>query len=205
MASRNVVRLHSDGRWPVDGFTSGEARTQAAAHQVEREAGRAFTFLLLDPSQTESLGCLYLNPLRAYPSRVGTDPGTLRTCSPDSAMITFWVHRDQQWTGFADVVARAVNAWVANAWPPGPHLFRILPGERSSRAALEELGLRRVGLRPRREGRPYLWYQADDVAPEPTSATRHITTAAGSTGTRAGQRGSVRRRGGALIRVLRPA
>ena len=51
MASPAVIRVHSDGRWPVDGFTLEDDRSQAAAHHAEHQARRAFTFLLLDPAQ----------------------------------------------------------------------------------------------------------------------------------------------------------
>jgi hypothetical protein len=71
MASPDVIRVHSDGRWAVDGFTLEDDRNQAAAHHAEHQARRAFTFLLLDPTKSQSLGCVYVNPLRAYLRRAG--------------------------------------------------------------------------------------------------------------------------------------
>ena len=68
--------------------------------------------------------------------------------------MTFWVRQDQQETGVA-----AVNTWLLTAWPLQTHLFRVLPGETASVAALEGLPLRRVPLRLPGEGRPYLWYE----------------------------------------------
>ncbi|MCM4076509.1 hypothetical protein [Paractinoplanes hotanensis] len=161
MASPDVIRKHSDGRWPVDGFTVDDDRAQVARHQADHEARRAFTFALLSPARDKSLGCLYLNPLCAYLHRAGADTATLTRFPAGSAMVTFWLRQDQQDTGLADVVIRAVGTWLVAEWPLSAHLFRCLPTERCTRDALEKSSLRPVALRLTAEKRPYLWYQAD--------------------------------------------
>lgn len=60
VASPDVIRVHSDGRW----ITVEDNRRLVTMHRADHEAGRAFTFSLLDPSRTVSLGCLYVQPLR---------------------------------------------------------------------------------------------------------------------------------------------
>ena len=158
MASPAVIRVHSDGRWPVDGFTLEDDRSQAAKHHAEHRALRAFTFLLLDPSQSHALGCVYLSPLREYLRRAGADQATIDAMPEASAMVTFWVRQDHQDTGLSYAVAKAISGWLATDWPLETCLFRILPGERSSRRALEQLQLHRVRLRLPAEARPYLWF-----------------------------------------------
>lgn len=115
--------------------------------------------MLLAPSQTEALGCLYLNSLREYLSRVQAEQRVIHAFPPDSAMVTFWVRQDQQDTGLAEAVAEAANDWLLNDWPLEMHLFRVLPEERSSRAALERLRLTQAHLTLPGNERPYLWYQ----------------------------------------------
>lgn len=159
VASPEVIRAHSAGRWPVDGFTVDDDRNQVAMHHAAHQAHLAFTFILLDPSESESLGCLYLNPLHAYLSRAGADPELQGTFPSASAIVTFWIRQDRQATGLAKAVAEDVNTWLLTAWPIKTHLFRILPGERSSRSALEGLDVQRVQLELPDEERPYLWYQ----------------------------------------------
>jgi hypothetical protein len=159
MASPAVIRVHSDGRWPVDEFTLEEDCRQAAAHHAAHQARRAFTFLLLDPSQSQSLGCFYLNALREYVRRAGASADTLDAIPPASGMVTFWIRQDLQDTGLTDVIAEAITGWLAADWPLERSLIRILPGERSSRRALEQLRLRQVELRLPGETRPYLWFQ----------------------------------------------
>src|SRR5262245_18535893 len=80
MASPDVIHVHSDGRWPVDGFTRAQDAEQTARHEADHQARTAFTFLLLDPARSTGLGCLYLNPLRA-------DDRTPR--------VTFWIRQDR--------------------------------------------------------------------------------------------------------------
>jgi RimJ/RimL family protein N-acetyltransferase len=159
IASPDVIRTHSDGRWPVDGFTFAEDLELVAIHEDEHRSRRAFTFVLLNPSETEALGCLYLNPLRDYLVRTGAPRHVVDGTPRDSAMVTFWLRQDQQETGLAEVTVDAVNRWIAHEWPLTEHFFRVLPAELSSRAALDRLGLEKVRLPHPRDARPYVWYQ----------------------------------------------
>lgn len=49
MASPDVIRIHSDGRWPVSGFTLADDISMAAVHDIDHQAGRSFAFVLLTP------------------------------------------------------------------------------------------------------------------------------------------------------------
>lgn len=158
VASPEVVRVHSDGRWPVDGFTLADDLALVARHQDDHRARRAFTFLLLTPDHSEALGCVYLNPLREFLERVGAEPA-----GPEpAAMVTFWLRQDH--AELADAVVSAVQGWLRDDWPLARWLYRVLPGERSSRRALERLGLPRVELRLPGDPRPYLWYDGARTA-----------------------------------------
>ena len=55
-------------------------------------------------------------------------------------------------------VVRAVDQWLRHDWPLDRYLFRVLPDERSSCAALEAHGLQEVDLALRGETRPYRWF-----------------------------------------------
>jgi RimJ/RimL family protein N-acetyltransferase len=158
LSSPDVIRVHSDGRWPVDGFTFEDDLRQVEQHQADHEARRSFAFALLDPSRREGLGCVYLNPLRDYLERVGASPDLVGSLPESSAMVTFWLRQDQQDSGLPEAVATAVDEWLLTAWPFDRHLFRVLPGERSSCAALEALGLPQVRLTLPGESRPYRWH-----------------------------------------------
>ena len=159
MASPEVIRAHSDGRWPVEGFTFSDDLELVAKHEDDHKSRRAFTFVLLVPSWSEALGCLYINPLREYLLRAQAPRHLVDETPLDSAMVTFWLRQDQQHTDLAEVVVKAVNDWILNEWPLSAHLFRVLPGERSSCVALDGLGWRKLVLALPGEERPYIWYQ----------------------------------------------
>ncbi len=74
-------------------------------------------------------------------------------------MVTFWLRQDQQHTDLADVLVDAVNDWLLTDWPLATHMFRVLPGEQSSCAALDRLGLRKTHIPLAGDPRPYIWYQ----------------------------------------------
>lgn len=160
MASPDVIRVHSDGRWPTEGFTFADDLRLVAKHQADHENRRAFTFVLLDPSLSESLGCLYVNPLREYLQRAEADRQLLDAVPVASAMVTFWLRQDQQDSGLADIVVEAVNDWLLMEWPLATYWFRVLPDERSSCTALDRLNLRKTRLDLRSDTRPYVWYQS---------------------------------------------
>lgn len=160
MASPDVIRVHSDGRWQVEGFSLEEDLRQVEQHRLDHLAHRSFAFTLLAPSRDAALGCLYLNPLREYLARVDADPELLASVPSASAMVTFWLRQDQQATDLANVVVAAVDAWLLDAWPLDRALYRVLPEEHASRSALERLGLDSVELVLPGESRPYLWFEA---------------------------------------------
>ena len=148
-SSPDVIRVHSDGRWPMEDFT----------FEDDHRTRRAFTFVLLSPPRTEAVGCLYLNPLDRYLRDAGAGRTMLEATPPTAAMVTFWVRQDLQDTDLPDVVTRAVDHWIRDDWPLPSHVFRVLPDEHSSRRALDRLDLKRLRLRLPGERRPDLWYQ----------------------------------------------
>jgi hypothetical protein len=72
---------------------------------------------LLDPSQSQCLGCFYLNPLREYVRRAGASTDTLDDMPRASGMVTFWIRQDLQGTGLTDVVAELESRLPGEARP----------------------------------------------------------------------------------------
>lgn len=157
VASPDVIRIHSDGRWPTAGFTRDDNLPLVEQHWADHQAARAFTYALLDPSRSRSLGCVYVNPLTDYLRRAAASDETLASyASARAAMVTYWIRQDRV-EELSAPVAAAVDAWLTNDWSLA-HLWRVLPAERASVAALRELGLRAVELELAAEPRPHLWF-----------------------------------------------
>jgi RimJ/RimL family protein N-acetyltransferase len=145
LASPDVIRVHSDGRWPLDGFTLAQDLAAAARHDIDHQAGRSFAFVVLTPARDRALGCVYLNPPSA---------GLAAT----SARVTFWIRQDRQRTDLPRLVAGAVNRWLLDVWPLDTHVFRIMSAETASRSALEAIGCTQIVVDDPGESRPYLWF-----------------------------------------------
>jgi len=158
MASPDVIRVHSGGRWRAEGFTLEENRRLVAVHEADHRARRAFTFFLLDTAGREPVGCLYLNPLHGYLRGVGAPAWLRDRFGEASAMVSMWVRQDLQQTDLAKQVVAAVDDWLTNDWPLGAHVFRVLPEEESSLRALERAGIRRIEMALPSEPLPYLWF-----------------------------------------------
>lgn len=92
---------YPDGRWPPEGGMSLERNRQdLERHAADFAARRGFTFTVLDPSDGDVIGCVYI-----YPSR-----------SPDhDADVRSWVRADR--AQLDQPLAEAVSAWLREAWP----------------------------------------------------------------------------------------
>lgn len=92
---------YPDGDWPpLEGMSAEENLEDLTRHAADFEARRGFTFTVLDPTDGDVIGCVYL-----YPTR-----------SPDhDVAVQTWVRADR-----ADLdahLADAVARWVEEAWP----------------------------------------------------------------------------------------
>ncbi len=141
MASPDVIRVHSGNRWPTDTFTLAENQQLAAHHEEDHRARRNFTFLLLSPDATTSLGCVYFLPLVPFLHRVAAPDTLLAQVAETTAMVTFWIRQEQQHTALARHVVAAIHPWLQEAWPFAGHVFRVNQAEDSSIRALEQCGL----------------------------------------------------------------
>lgn len=142
IASPDVIRAHSGGRWPVEGWTLDDERRELAAHERRHRARRDFAFILLTPDEQTGLGCVYLLPLLPFLRRHSA-PATLIAQAPDTgAIVTFWIRQDRQDTSLAAQVIAAVDTWIRTEWPFAEHVFRVNQHERAAIRALEQCGLR---------------------------------------------------------------
>lgn len=102
----SIVHIRStpgfrDGRWPPpDGMTLAENLTDLVSHADDFTRGAGFTFTVLDPTDHDVIGCVYL-----YPSASQEWDVTVKS----------WVRADR-----ADLdapLAEAVAGWLATDWP----------------------------------------------------------------------------------------
>jgi hypothetical protein len=89
----------TDGRWPHP-MTLDENRADLERHARDFAARTGFTYTVLDPSDRDVIGCVYI-----YPDRDGAA----------DADVTSWVratHADSD-----PALRKLVSAWLDEAWP----------------------------------------------------------------------------------------
>lgn len=141
MESPAVIRAHSGGRWPTEGFSLAENTRLAAAHEREHLQRRAFTFTLLAPDEQSCLGCLYIRPLLAFLRRAQAPAWLAARAGERAAMVTFWLHERHQHGPLPDRLVQAAQAWLSETWRLEGYMYRVSPDERRSILALERAGL----------------------------------------------------------------
>jgi hypothetical protein len=86
--------------WPPATMSYEEDRADLARHEREIAAHESFNYALLNLSETELLGCVYIDP----PEKAGAD-----------AEISWWVVDDR--SDLAHALDVLVPRWIAKVWP----------------------------------------------------------------------------------------
>ena len=96
-----ATKGYPDGSWPPAHGMSPEANlADLTRHAADFEAGKGFTFTVLDPSSGDVIGCVYL-----YPTR-----------SPEhDVQVQSWVTAER--AELDEPLAEAVAEWLAAEWP----------------------------------------------------------------------------------------
>jgi RimJ/RimL family protein N-acetyltransferase len=88
--------------WPPATMTHEQDRDDLARHEREIEAHESFNYALFDESETELLGCVYIDP----PEKAGAD-----------AEISWWVVDRLVGTDVERALDELVPRWIATDWP----------------------------------------------------------------------------------------
>lgn len=87
--------------WPR-GLTLEEDLVDLGWHQKEFELGRSFAYTVMNPDESQCLGCLYVYPA----GKQGYD-----------AEVILWVRASEAETGLDDRLYQSVKAWMSEEWP----------------------------------------------------------------------------------------
>jgi hypothetical protein len=113
ITSRAQLLLHSDGRWPRERFTLEENLADLVRHEREHLDRVAFTCTVMNPTETECLGCIYIHPLRRLLQRAGISVEHV----PDaSAYVTFWIRQSRLPDSLDRRLLQALISWFQTEW-----------------------------------------------------------------------------------------
>lgn len=107
MSSIDIIHQTRGGNWPTADLTREDDLIDLSWHQREFENGSSFAYTVMNPGETECLGCFYLYP-----------PG-FRTESAAGADIdvSFWVTQKAYDAGLYPILYEALKDWLAKEWP----------------------------------------------------------------------------------------
>ena len=124
MASRDQLRVWEQDTWPADDFTVDSNRDDLQRHQDLHVEGLAFTYTVMDPAETECLGCVYLFPPEAkFLARSAVTSLEGDRWEETDAAVYHWVRSSLVGTGFDERFFDALVTWMAEAWPIDQNVF----------------------------------------------------------------------------------
>ena len=160
METKELLRLWEPGGWPEDDFTVDANRDDLKRHQDLHEEGVAFTYTVMNPAETECLGCIYLFPpeakflARSSVTSLGDD-----TWADIDAAVYHWVKTPLVGTGFDVDLFGALVAWMTDAWPVDHNVFVTNEQLTAQLSLIEAAGLtRRFVIQEPGKPVPYLAY-----------------------------------------------
>ncbi len=87
--------------WPI-GLTLEQNLIDLGWHQKEFQRRSSFAYTMMNPDETQCLGCVYIDP----PEKDGYD-----------ATVYLWVRKSELDKGLDPILEKTVRDWVKNDWP----------------------------------------------------------------------------------------
>ena len=102
MTSVDHLKTISPGSgWPV-GLTFEQDLIDLGWHQKEFQMRKSFAYTVVNPSESQVLGCVYINPTR----KRGHD-----------AVVYLWARQSELAGGLETRLFTSVKEWIAREWP----------------------------------------------------------------------------------------
>jgi hypothetical protein len=125
-ASLDLIRRTRGGAWPTEPVTEDVNYVDLVWHELEFREGYSFTYAVYR-ADGPYLGCCYLYPMGR---RVPLTPDLLR----HDVDVSWWVTPDAYQDGHYNTVYRALQHWIADAFPfTSPYYSNVeIPGSASA-------------------------------------------------------------------------
>lgn len=117
METREQLRLWEQSTWPADDFTVEANREDLVGLETRHREGRAFTYTVVDPADTEALGCVYVFPITAnFLTKATITPTGDRRWGDVDAVVYFWMRSSAMQAGLDAALLAAVRGWFREVW-----------------------------------------------------------------------------------------
>lgn len=144
MESREFLRKWEQSTWPADDFTVAGNREDLERHEREHIAREAFTYTVMNLTETECLGCIYIYPTTARWLSTAEVTAIGDTAWADVEAVTlFWIRQSRLAEGLDRTLLDALRPWAADEWSFDGHAFLTNEQFEQQVAMLEAAGLHR--------------------------------------------------------------
>ena len=124
MESREYLRSWEQSTWPEDDFTVAANRADLAKLEKWNAEHLAFTYTVLDPTECECRGCVYVFPTNASMfQKAQIAPVDGSEWDEYEATVYFWVRKSEMEGGKDAVLLEALRHWIRSDWNLSRHLF----------------------------------------------------------------------------------
>lgn len=113
MSSKDFLRRWSQSEWPTDDFSLQENLSDLEWHYDEQVNKIAFTYTILDHSQSTCLGCLYIKPVSSIKN---LQPQEEKLLMPFSHFCSHWVTDRIRGTDLNQKIFSAMIDWLITDW-----------------------------------------------------------------------------------------
>lgn len=117
VASRTKLLKRTAGGWPKAGFTIQENLSDLEYHEQQHQKRNEFTFTIMNVSESECLGCIYIHPL-AKRLRTSVDMNNIASLNimDYEAWLTFWVTPNAANQQIDKRMIEALQSWFLEEW-----------------------------------------------------------------------------------------
>ncbi|MBU1049137.1 hypothetical protein KKG90_03830 [Candidatus Bipolaricaulota bacterium] len=140
MSSRIMLRMWDQSEWPTDDFTVGRNRADLERHELEHEMREAFTFTVMDPTQTSCLGCVYVHGLKSVLIAMGAEVRDLKRVRQSDACVTFWIRESRLADGLDRRFAQHIIDWFDMHWAVSQMALGTNTADRAQCTLFNDLG-----------------------------------------------------------------
>lgn len=119
MESKEYLRPWEQTGWPEDDFTVDANRKDLEGLERRNASGEAFTYTVMNPSETECLGCVYIVPTDTaarWFARANITPVGKQRWDDYDAAVYFWIRLSRLASHTDRVLLDALRTWLAQDW-----------------------------------------------------------------------------------------
>ncbi|MFX0115030.1 MAG: hypothetical protein ACFFB3_10825 [Candidatus Hodarchaeota archaeon] len=117
IANRENLLKRTNGRWPKEGFTIEENLSDLEYHDQQHQERNEFTFTIMNPAESECLGCLYIYPLgKALEREISEEDIASLSIKDYESLVTFWVTPAAIKRSLDEKLLEQLIQWFRDEW-----------------------------------------------------------------------------------------